>query len=165
MAKVKLQAGAEIDLITAKEVKAALSEARRSWTQELSTGVTFPRIMASGAISGAACDFGADGPASDALMPAPGFLWDVRRLRINGLAANETGVLSVYLNDASPSSLVCSTADLPTGARLFVFSEQLIVMPGEALRIVGTSLTSTGTLTVSGQVRELPVTLAWRLGG
>lgn len=165
MAKFKLQAGAEIDVITAKEMKAALTEARRSWMQEMATGVTFPRIMASGTIAGAACDFGADGPASDALMPAPGFLWDVRRLRINGLAANETGVISIYLNDASPSSLICSTADLAAGVRLFTFAEQLIVSPGEALRVVGTSLTSTGTVTLTGQVRELPITLGWRLGG
>lgn len=162
MAKVKIQAGAEFDVITKQEMREALTEVRRSWMQEVSHGVGFPRFTANGLIVGAALDFGANGPAAEFLGPAPGFLWDVRRLRITGLTTGD--VVSIYLNDANPSSLIATTGDL-AGGRLFTWAEQVILYPGDALRVVGSGLTATGTITAAGQVRELPVSLAWRLGG
>lgn len=162
MAKVKIQAGAEFDVITKQEMREALTEVRRSWMQELAHGVGYPRFTATGTVVGAALDFGAGGPAAESLGPAPGFLWDVRRVRINGLSAND--VVTVYINDSNPSSLVASTADI-AGGRLFTWTETVILYPGDALRFVGSGLAATGPITASGQVRELPVALAWRLGG
>lgn len=155
MAKFKLQAGAEFDTMTADEMRGVLADAMRSWAVETTRGVRFSRIIGQGTIASAAVTI--TGPA---LGPAAGFVWDVRRLRIIGGAAADT--FTVYVNSTDVSGEVCTTDDFTK--RLITFTEQLVLYPGDVLYIVGASLAGTGTVTVTGQVRELPVTLAWRLG-
>lgn len=161
MAKFKIAAGAEIDMLTNSELRKTLSDTMASWMAEVTTGARYARFSAAGLIAGAALQIGGAERADDNLGPAPGFVWDVRRLRISGLA--DADVASVYVNDANPSSMVASTADVSGG--LFLWGEQVVLYPGDSLLVAGASLTATGYVTVSGQVRELPMALAWRLGG
>lgn len=160
MAKFKITAGAEVDLITKKEMEEAL-RSLASWMVEASIGARYTRIHATGLIAGGAMDFGSEGSAGQILAPPPGFIWDVRRLRITGIAAAD--VANIYMGDANPSSLIATSGDI--AGDCFLWSEQVILYPGDSLRIVGSGLSATGTVTASGLVRELPMSLAWRLGG
>lgn len=155
MAKFKLNAGAEFDTITAEEMRGVLADAMRSWAVETTRGVRFSRIIGQGTIASGSVEI-----AGPALGPASGFVWDVRRLRVIGGAAAD--VFTVYVNSTDVSGEVCTTDDFTK--RLMAFDEQLVLYPGDVLHIKGTSLAGTGQVTVTGQVRELPVTLAWRLG-
>lgn len=161
MAKFAFKAGAEFDMLTNKELRDTLKDVMASWMAETTIGARYARFSAAALIANSAVEIGGPGRADDNLGPAPGFVWDVRRLRITGLATND--VAAVYVNDANPSSMIASTADV-AGA-LFLFGEQVILYPGDSLLVTGASLAATGFITVSGQVRELPMALAWRLGG
>lgn len=159
--KVKIQAGAELDMITESEMRKVLSDFGASWRAEAAMGIKFPRFTVQGTIVGGNLDIGGDSLTGDLLGPDPGFVWDVRRIRITGL--NTADVVSIFINDPNPSQLVADTSDVTK--RLFLFSEQLLLTPGDALRFTGTGLVATGPVTISGQVREAPVSLAWRFGG
>lgn len=161
MALQKIQAGREIDAVTHHELKDALGEHLRSWVAEVATGGRFVRYAVQGAAVAGALDIG--GHVGESFLgPAPGFVWDVRRLRITGLGAAD--VVNVYVNDTGPTALVCSTVDLgevPTN-RLFLFDRQLVLYPGDTLKVTGT-VAATGPVTISGQALELPIGLAWKL--
>lgn len=159
--RVKIQAGAELDMLNESELRKALAEFGASWRAEAAMGIKFPRFTVQGTIVGGSLDIGGEATTGDLLGPDPGFVWDVRRVRITGL--NTADVVSMYINDPNPSQLVADTSDVTK--RLFLFSEHVILTPGDALRFVGTGLVATGPVTISGQVREAPVSLAWRFGG
>lgn len=161
MAKFKIQAGAEVDMISSQEMRDALKDLQMSWMTELAIGTRYTRFSAQATIANAALDMGGSGPGGQQLGPPPGFIWDVRRLRLTGL--NSSDVVVVTINDDQPSSRIATTGD--TTGKLFLWAEQVILYPGEVLRITGSSLAATGVITASGQARELPVSLAWRLGG
>lgn len=160
MAKFKIQAGAEIDLISKKEMEEAL-KSLASWMVEASIGARYTRVHSTGLIAAGSMDFGSEGSAGQILAPPPGFIWDVRRLRITGLDAAD--VAKIHIGDANPSTLIATSADI--AGDCFLWAEQVILYPGDSLRIVGSGLTATGTITAAGMVRELPMSLAWRLGG
>lgn len=157
--------GTRIDIPTVEEIGKAVRKEIPSWMTEAVIGCRFTRFSGQATIAGAAFQIG--GSATDALGPPPGFLWDVRRLRVTGL--NGSDVASVYINDVSPSSLVANTDDIATttgGGGLFLWDRHVVLSPGDQLLVVGSApLSSTGTITVSGSVQELPVGLAWRLVG
>lgn len=157
--KVKLEAGANLDFITKDEMREVMHEANRSWVAETSNGIRYARIYATGVIAGGVLNIGG-ALSTGELGPAPGFVWDIRRLQIVGLQTAD--VATIYMNDANPTSEIADTTSV-TG-KAFLWSEQVILYPGDSLWVVGTGLTATGTITVTGQVREVPVTLAWRLG-
>lgn len=160
MAEQVIQAGKKIDAITRKELDDALGSHLRSWVAETAIGGRFVRFAGTGSVATAAVSIGGATGLQE-LGPLAGFVWDVRRLRITGLAAND--VANVYINDANPAALVGSTADLSTGSRVFLWNRQVVLYPGDTLLVTGSSLIATGQITVSGQVLELPVGLAWKL--
>lgn len=168
MAKQKIQAGATIDTVTHQELNDALGAHLRSWVAETAVGGRFTRFAASGTIASSAVSIGGSG-ADRHLGPGPGFVWDVRRLRITpaGAAINTADIFGIYINDNGPASLVERSDDVNAGfRRTWVWSGQLVLYPGDNLLVqnIGT-LASTGGLTVSGQVLELPLSLAWKLSG
>lgn len=158
MAKFKLTPGVEIDVLTKDELIDALSR-KPSWMAESEQGARFSRF--SGQVTTASNAFDFTGPTGAQFGPDLGFVWDVRSLYISGLA--DADVVSVYINDASASRLVGDSFSRTT--RTFLWSEQVILYPGDLLRFVGSGLAAATTIvTISGQVRELPITLAWKLG-
>lgn len=159
MAEAKLQAGAKIDILNRKELKEVLDTATRDWFNQVARGDRFRRIAASAAIAGTALEIGGPAARDAVLGPADGFVWAVQRLALVGLASTETVQLS--LNDAGASAVVH-----PAMGRYQSFGQfDLVLYPGDTLLIEGTGLTSTGIVTLTGQARELPVPLAWRLAG
>lgn len=157
MAKFKITAGAEVDLITQSEMKAELKAFGQEWMYEVARGDRYRRFYAKGTIAGSAVSVG--GPSRKEIMgPGDNFVWAVKRLAISPLGEND--YLSLYLNDANPASLVH-----PRITSYVSFDAcQLVLYPNDSLLLVGSSLSATGTVTVTGQARELPINLAWRLG-
>lgn len=162
MAHQKIQAGKTIDALTKDELNDALGSHLRSWVAEVAQGGRYPRFQIQGTVTSAGLLNLGGHVGQYALGPQAGFVWDVRRLHISGLSVGDT--LGIYTNEPAPSQLIATTSDLgDTAVRSFYWSHQVVLYPGETLKVYGTGLASTGTITVSGQVLELPVGLAWKL--
>lgn len=146
--KVKLTAGAELDMITADEVRREL----RAWHTEVTRGAKFRRRSLAGAVNG----------AGELLItddgPGEGFVWAITRLSVAaGLAADQS--VSVYMNDANPSSLVWSgLVDNATPG-----DHGIVVTSGESLVIAGTGLTAGWAVVVTATIKEVPALMAWSL--
>ena len=161
MAEVKLQAGAKLDLLNKAELKSVIDAASRDWFGQVSRGDRWPRFHAQGVVAGdATLSIGGAAFPDSGLGPAEGFLWSVTRIAFAGLSAND--VMSLHLNDDGAGSLV--TPHIVSGYQSFDLGE-LVLYPGDVLLALGAALTATGTITMTGQYRELPMPLAWRLAG
>lgn len=168
MAEHVLAAGKKIDILNQKELRAALDAATRDWFNQVARGDRYRRISGDALIAGGGVVIGGATARDANLGPAEGFVWAVQRLAIGGLTT-ETGTplvavtepVQLFLNDDGPASLVH-----PAITGFWDFGQySLVLYPGDTLLVKGTGLTSTGRVTVTGQVRELPMPLAWRLGG
>lgn len=153
--KIKLQAGAELDLLTKDELDTSLKSMGANWWSEIGRGDRYRRILLTGLVTGAgAITIG--GPSTPEAGPPPGFVWSVRRL--NQSAAGKT--LALFLNDDAPGSAV---GTFPTTQYWSFNPAELVLYPGDQLLATGTGHTAGATVTLTGQVRELPLPLAWRL--
>ncbi len=168
MAEVTLQAGAKLDMLNKRELKAALDATTRDWFNQVGRGDRYRRISAKGTIAAGALSIDGVSATNQQLGPAEGFVWAVQRIAVSGLtivsgtpAVAVSEPVQLFLNDDGPSSLVH-----PALAGYEDFGQYSMVMyPGDTLMVRGAGLTSTGEVTVTGQVREVPMPLAWRLGG
>lgn len=166
--KTRLQAGAELDLISRDEMKEVLQTVTKDWFNQVGRGDRYPRFSAQGTIAGGALTIGGAEALDAPLGPAEGFVWAVQRIALHGLTTNtgtplttSTEPVRLHLNDDGPGSLVH-----PAIQGYQEFGEhELVLYPGDTLLVVGTALTKTGIITLTGQAREVPMPLAWRLGG
>lgn len=166
--KTKLQAGAELDLISKDEMKDVLKTVTQDWFSQVGRGDRYPRFSASGTIAGGALTIDGASQANQRIGPAEGFVWAVQRLAVSGLTTNtgtpltsSTEPLQLFVNDNGPSSLIH-----PALQGYQAFGEhELVLYPGDTLLVTGSGLTKTGIITLTGQAREVPMPLAWRLGG
>ena len=168
MPKIKLQAGAELDVLSKNELKSVMDTVRQDWFNQVARGDRYPRFAAQGTIASQTLSIGGAEQADQRLGPPEGFVWAVQRLAVAGLttitgtpAVATTEPVALYVNDSGASSLVHPAI---TGYADFADYE-LVLYPGDTLLVTGASLTSTGTVTVTGQARELPISMLWRLGG
>lgn len=168
MAEVKLAAGQKMDVLNRKELRDVLDAATRDWFNQVARGDRYRRFSSAAAIATGALLIGG-AAARDAVMgPAEGFVWAVQRIAVQGLTSTTgtplvatTEPVQLFLNDDGPAALVH-----PALVGFADFGQySLVLYPGDTLLVKGTGLTSTGTVTVTGQVREVPLPLAWRLGG
>jgi hypothetical protein len=168
MAEVKLAAGAKLDVLNRAELKQVLDQSTRDWFNQVARGDRYRRFSAKGTIATGALLIDGAQQTNQQLGPQEGFVWAVQRVAVQGLttvtgtpAVATTEPLQVFLNDDGPSSLVH-----PAVVGYQDFGQYSVVMyPGDTLLFKGSGLASTGQITVTGQVREVPLPLAWRLGG
>lgn len=158
MAKVKIQAGAELDVLTRAEMKEELSAFQANWWEEARRGDRFRRLLIQATVTAAGTvEFGTN--PDQASGPADGFVWSVKRLAHSGVGED----LDLFVNDPSPGSFV---GRFPATVRYWAFdSGQLVLYPGDTLVASGASWTAGEIHTLTGAVRELPIALAWRIGG
>lgn len=161
MAKFKIQAGAEIDVVTHKEMTDALGHASTAWIQDLARGDRFRSIQGRTTIAATAVAVGGDTDQQNSLGPSQGFVWSVRRLAIIAGTAADVALLGLYRNSTGPGDTIIPVGSL-TAYRGFETNE-VVLYPGDKLLLSGTGLAGTGQVVLTGQVRELPVSLAWRL--
>ena len=155
--KVKIEAGAELDVLTSGELRAELDKAAASWRAELARGVTFRRASVNASPSGAGT-WQITEPR-DSLGPREGFVWALTRLSAFGSAWDQgTDTFSLYTNDVNPSQLVVAEQLVP----LLVDVGSVVLNPGETLAIAGTNAAA-GQIHVNIAAIELPQSIAWRL--
>jgi hypothetical protein len=168
MAEVSLKAGAKLDTLNKGELREVLNGVRQDWFSQVARGDRYRRFSARGTIAGGALLIDGTTKGNETMGPAEGFVWAVQRIALGGLTV-ETGTplvpvtepVQLFLNDDGPAALVH-----PAIRGYEDFGQYSLVMyPGDTLLVKGAGLTSTGTVTLTGQVREVPLPLAWRLGG
>jgi hypothetical protein len=160
MAKFKIQAGAELDVLTHDELKTALSAFTATWHQEVARGDRFRDIRATGTIAATAVSIGGDKDTGNNLGPSAGFVWSVQRLAVVAGTVDDVAKLTLFKNDNGPGSQV-----KPVLATYNSFGpRELVLYPGDVLLVENFSaLGGSGNITLTGSVREVPIALAWRL--
>lgn len=149
MASVKLELGATIDTATKDEIRDVLDK-RDAARRRSAIGfkvMDFP--LMSGTISAGAITLGGDQPDQIVCGPTQGFAWAVHRISVLGLATNDT--LQLYKGS---NRFVCTIA--ATVGAVFFGKGQLSLMPGDFLRLVGSSLSATGQIKVYSEGFNVP---------
>lgn len=166
--ETKLAAGQTINTLTKDEFKDAMDTVTRDWFNQVSRGDRYRRFSGEGTVAAGLLEIGGPSALDANLGPKDGFVWAVQRIAVKGLttyagdpSAASTEPVALFLNDTGPSSLVHPQI---TGYQAFG-SYELILYPGDTLLVTGQSLTHTGIITLTGMAREVPLPLAWRLGG
>lgn len=159
--KVKLQAGAELDLFNREEMAAELDRIFAAWKAEIPRGVKWRPFSASTVAAGGVWAIGGPGNDKDQLGPNPGFVWAVTRLAVSGNGVVQgTDIWNVFMDDIAPSKLVSSghTRFVTYDVGVFVLNPNgQILAQGAATGLGGTDVT------LSGQAVELPKELSWQL--
>lgn len=154
MAKQRLSAGQELDILTAGEVKSIL----REWQVDVAKGLRPVLFSAQGtATAGGAISLGgAVTLTGGQLGPLPAFWWAVTRLavRVNGSAAGAfaVGVGSSHVRD------VPATAE---GYANFA-AQELMVGNSDTLTVQLSGVAASASVQVYGAAVEIPQALLWR---
>jgi hypothetical protein len=170
MARVKLDIGAVVDFVTKDEMDESLEKHRiegDKLAQGYSKGIKYFRLprmygapvtgtlrlgeaTTAGAMSGPYCG------------PAEGYLWSIRRLTINGLG---TGTLPDIVNFYRSGFSADPVWQLNGNSWGATFGKtEMVLLGGEFLlaKSVG-SMTATATITVQGDVIEVPAEMIGKL--
>lgn len=149
MPKVNLQLGATLDTASASEIRdvlAARDNARRTAAIGFKI-MDFPIMR--GTIAAGALAIGGDQPDQTLCGPKQGFAWAVHRVSFIGLSGSD--VLQLFKGS---NKFVCT---IPATTSFQLFGKgQLSLMPGDFLRLVGSSLSSTGVVQVYSEGFNIP---------
>lgn len=157
MAKQKLQAGAELDILTAGEMRSLL----REWMVDVARGARPVQIGSQGVANaaGVVSVGGTVTPTGGTLGPAPGFWWAVTRLCVR--VDNTPAAFSLYLNEAHTHSLVRDVDGAANGYVTFG-TQELLISGGDQLLVRAAGLSSASIATVTGSAVEFPEQLLWK---
>lgn len=168
MALHEIKAGGKIDTLNKDELREVMRTVTADWFNQVSRGDRYRRFSAEGTIAAGALTIGGAEQRDAVLGPKDGFVWAVKRVALFGLTTYDDAVPSVFsepvrlhLNDEGPGSLVHPAVQGYQGFN----TDELVLYPGDTLLAVGAGLQATGTIVLTGQARELPMPLAWRIGG
>lgn len=153
MAKFVLDFGAEIDLLSQKELDDSLRAAGDRMAQGLLEGVKWRRLpRLYGTAAGGVLTLGLTAPQAG---PEPGYSWSLRRLYVNGLTAGATpDVVQLFRNGTNSDPLwqISGASPQQTWGRL-----ELVLSGGDNLIVASLgTFAATGTITVSGELIEIP---------
>jgi len=156
MPKVRLELGAELDMLS-KDEMGGLLDRHGSWEREAAYGMRQTDLpMMQGAVSGAAISLGADQAGGTQCGPPAGWYWAVHRISVDGLGASD--VVKVWKD----SRFIC--AILQSAGSFATFGKGgLTLKGGENLLVKGTGLAATGTITVYGEATSVPGPLMWKI--
>jgi hypothetical protein len=155
--RFKVQAGAEIDIPSAQEIRAEFDGAMTSWAAEIGRGDKYRRFSTVGIVSGGLLNIGQH--TDQRVGPEAGFVWAVKRLALSNYNPDTEGnALDLYVSSPNSSALVMPDMDNYNSFD----ANQLVLYGGETLYVSGTHV-GDGRVWLTGQARELPVGLAWRL--
>lgn len=163
MAKVRLEVGAELDLLSPRELDETIGKHASIW-QEAARGLKHLGLpTARGTVSAGNVTLGAGLDTGDGvyLGPREGFWWRVIRVSVDGLAAGD--LVKLYKGGIQGSRFVAGI--FQANGSVFTPSRGLILKPGDNLQLTGSGLSATGTITMSGEAIEAPGVLQWKLIG
>jgi hypothetical protein len=153
--RVKLEVGAELDLLSPKEFKDGLRGHHDSWLAEMAQGFKEMRFnLYQVPVAGEIC-MGGDAVEGAQIGPREGYVWAIQRISV--LGSDATDVISLTIGMAFVAHLLTANPSYHT------FGKQgLILHPGELLNFVGTSIGS-ADITINGSVIECPGPKLWQL--
>jgi len=158
--KFKLQAGAELDLLTKDELHSTL----KAWMVEVMRGAVPKRFGAQATIAANAVTVdGANNTGT--LGPEAGMAWLVTRIAVSGLTA-ASDPTSLYVNGVAPWNLLVPSITGVAGATGYhEFPASQVILTGNDKLILASTgaIAATGTVTLAGQAWELPIGLLWKL--
>lgn len=167
MPKYEFKLGAYMDLLDKNELERALEKQTEALIVD-ARGVKHFYFSAQGLIaSGAVAIPGPNSSVTEAqlqqpnLGPEDGYVWAIQRVTIDGLTVN-TDVITFYRNIASPNNHLYSVSMPPLESR-HPGGHGSILRGGDQLIAVGSGLTSTGTLTLTGEAIEVPAEMIAKL--
>lgn len=147
--KFKVQAGAELEMATPKEVKDIVDRSNQSMWEQYTVGNVF-RMYVQPAFTLN------NGQAQLLGGPDQGFTWSLKRV---SLPIPTGSTVELHFNDGSPSTYI---DDLVRGAKLFT-SNTVIVKPGNQLAMFIAAGGPLNVTAVSLAFEEIPVDQEWKL--
>ena len=179
MAKVKLELGAELDLLNKHELGEALDAKADAWRRYDAKGLKRQAFTSNAAVAGAALLIGDSSIpqgqlGAKALGPGEGWAWKITRISVTGFAAATTDYVKVYKGDVGAGSPQSDPrfVDTLTFSKWAIYPGQgCILVPGDHIVIAGgaaftgSALASpNGTLwTVTGEAIACPAEEIWKL--
>jgi hypothetical protein len=162
MARVKIQAGAEFDILNKDELDGSLKEAEAREVAAL-RGVKDERFMLIGTVASSALTLGDPSTGSVGGIiagPREGYVWVIKHLVIEGLTASATGpdVMNIYRNARIVwqlnGNVFCQTFG----------KGEIVLKPGEVMYFKNSgSLAATGQVTAHGTAWSVPAELIGKL--
>ncbi|HEY2089896.1 MAG TPA: hypothetical protein VGH54_28230 [Mycobacterium sp.] len=162
MARVKLELGAELDMLTKPELDESLTEAAKLVREQV-RGVKYRRLpQLAGIASGGVLDIGGDANAGGTswngqpVGPDQGWAWEIRLLGVAGLTTGATpDIVNIYIRGAGSA---LPWWQLNGNNFSYTFGKgALVLLPGETLRMASTgTFAATGTVTLFGSATQLP---------
>lgn len=160
MAKFKISAGAEVDVLTEKELSQALDRLSADWMAEVTRGFKYRRFLGMGTIAAGAVLVDESSP-DNILGPGPSLIWAVNSLVVSGLAVNDS--VDVLINGGDPVASFTRAAGSGTYVRAAFGQTDLVLNSNDTLSLTGAALTAVGQIKLFGRCTELPRTLAYKL--
>lgn len=152
MASTKIEAGATLDVLT----RAELAEVLRSWQTELTRGVKSRRLSLQGNVNAAGVLL-IGGPDDG---PAEGMAWAITRLSVAPGPALPASGLNVYANTVE-SQAALLIAGLLTN--VFPGDRGCVLLSGDHLQITASGMVAATQVTVTLQIKEVPIQQIWSL--
>jgi hypothetical protein len=181
MAKVKLELGAELDLLNKHELGDTIDAKVDAWQRYKARGLKRQPFQSNAQVAGAALLIGdssiPQGQAGARILgPNEGWAWKVTRISVTGFAAATTDYVKIYKGDVGAGSPQSDPrfVDTLTFSRWAVYpGHGCILVPGDHIVIAGgaaftgSALASPdGTLwTVTGEAIAAPADQIWKLIG
>jgi hypothetical protein len=158
VAKVNLQLGATLDTLDSGELDKALHK-HHSWQRDAAMALremSIPRMF--GIPSGGVISLGGDQPDGTLCGPKQGWYWSIHRISVDGLAG---GTSPDQVRILKNNTFVCWITAQPG---FVTFGKgALTLKPGDFLQLQGSSLTTTGQVTLTGQGAQAPGVMQWKL--
>jgi hypothetical protein len=174
LALVRFDVGQSADVLSPGEHKQHLKEVFEGWDRGRGRGIDDVRFYGQGLIASDAVvipsqpsgqtSYGSQYPV---LGPEDGYVWSVRRISVYQLTGT-SDVLYVFrgqVGDTAASIQPSNFIDTMTTANPVVTlgSGRCTLRGGEQLVIVGAALSTTGTLTVSGEAVRVPAEMKYKV--
>jgi hypothetical protein len=156
MPEINLQLGAKINTLSQHELKSTLDQRDARMRSEAIGFKIMDFPVMRGTITAGAISLGGDQPDQTLVGPKQGFVWAVHRISILNLTGTDT--LQLYKGSNRFICNITATTAMQT------FSKgQLSLMPGDFLRVVGSSLSGTGQITVYSEGFNVPAQMIVKL--
>lgn len=160
--KVRLQAGAELDLLNSREMEDVLSRVLIGWRAEISRGVRFRQFTGRGIVAAGTWTISPTDADDNVLGPDPGMLWSVTQVAVSGTGiVAGTDLFSLYLDEITPTRLIQNRLGLSGTGQWDIGG--LVLGGGSKLAAAGPGTGAGSEVWLAGRAVELPVQLAWQL--
>jgi len=163
MAKVKLELGAELDVLDKHEFERGLESQWQAQQRAAAAGIKYRRLpLMTGAAAAGVLNV-SEATGNDC-GPNEGYSWMIKRLAVQGLTAGVTpDVVNLFRNSPSqPGNFIWQFNGNNLAYTFGTF--EIVLLPGEklVLQSLGT-FAATGQITLSGELVQVPAEFLWKM--